>query len=199
MVDNAERKGPEGRAEVHKGSSFAVGRGTEGWYIAECKPTRERTVRAALERVGYEVFVASFAEERVYGSRNRYRRERVVIPGKVFVRAREEELMPILLNHASIYRFMLNRASRVRSYAMVEEGEMRQLQYVLGHAENPVVMAGEGLRVGERVRVMRGALAGLEGWYYGEGHSSYVVIRVTMGTSHYVYTEIGREDIQRCE
>ena len=43
---------------------------------------------------------------------------------------------------------------------------------------------------------MRGALSGLEGWYYKEGHSSYVVIKVTMGTNHYVYTEVPLEDIQ---
>jgi len=46
------------------------------------------------------------------------------------------------------------------------------------------------------VKVMRGPLAGLEGWYYKEGHSSYIVIRLTMGTSHYVYTEVSLEDIQ---
>ena len=73
---------------------------------------------------------------------------------------------------------------------------MRQLQYMLGHAENPVLMIVESLKVNQKVRVMRGPLAGLEGWFYKEGHASFVVIKVTMGTSHYVYTEVSLEDIQ---
>ena len=185
-----------GRADLHKGSGFAVETGREKWYIAECKPTKERTVRTMLEKAGYQVYVASRIEEKVYKSRNRYKKETVVIPGKVFVRTEEGKLMSILVNYSPVYRFMLNRASMNRSYAIVPEDEMRQLQYVLGDAENPVYITAESLRVGQKVKVMRGPLAGLEGWYYKEGHSSYIVIRLTMGTSHYVYTEVSLEDIQ---
>ena len=43
---------------------------------------------------------------------------------------------------------------------------------------------------------MRGALEGLEGGFHKEGHASYIVIKVSMGSSHYVYTEVPIEDIQ---
>ena len=47
-----------------------------------------------LEKGGYQVYVASLVEEKVYKSRNRYQKETNVIPGKVFVRTVEEKLMP---------------------------------------------------------------------------------------------------------
>ena len=104
--------------------------------------------------------------------------------------------MNIMLGYSSVHRFMLNRSTKDRTYACVPEHEMQQLQYILGQAENPVLITAGSLKVNQKVRVMRGALAGLEGWFYKEGHTSFVVIKVTMGTNHYVYTEVPIEDIQ---
>ena len=64
-----------------------------------------------------------------------------------------------------------------------------------GSTANPVLITADKLKVGQKVKVMRGALAGLEGWFYREAHTSFVVIKVTMGTNHYVYTEVPIEDI----
>jgi transcription antitermination factor NusG len=186
-------------ADEQKGSDSALDGGKERWYIAECKPTKEGTIRKMLTNDHLEVYVASRIEEKVYKSRNRYKKETVVIPGKVFVRTTEDKLMPIMLGYSSVHRFMLNRAMKDRAYAFVPENEMRQLQYMLGHAENPVLLTIESLKVNQKVRVMRGPLAGLEGWFHKEGHTSFVVIKVTMGVSHYVYTEVPLEDIQIIE
>ena len=66
---------------------------------------------------------------------------------------------------------------------------------MLGKADNPVLTTSDSLKVNQKVKVIRGALTGLEGWFYKEEHASFVVIKVTMGTSHYVYTEVPIEDI----
>ena len=183
-------------ADMHKGSGFAVESGKEKWYIAECKPTKEGTIRTMLTNAHFEVYLASRIEEKVYKSRNRYKKETVVIPGKVFVRTAEDKLMGIMLGYSSVHRFMLNRSAKDRTYAFVPEHEMRQLQYILGNAENPVLITAESLKVNQKIRVMRGPLVGLEGWFYKKSHTSFVVIKVTMGTNHYVYTEVSIEDIQ---
>lgn len=186
-------------ADVHKGSGFAVGSGKEQWYIAECKPTKEKVIRTMLEKADYQVFVASRIEEKVYKSRNRYKKETIVIPGKVFVHTEERKLMGIMLEYSSVYRFMVNRAAKGRPFAYVPLHEMQQLQYVLGRAENPVFVTAEDLKLDQKVKVTRGPLSGLEGRFYKEGHNSYIVIKVTMGTNHYVYTEVALDDIQPCE
>ena len=181
---------------LHKDSGFAVSDANARWFIAECKPTKEGTIRTMLQNAGYEVYVASRTEVKVYKSRNRRIKETVMIPGKVFVRTDEPKLMGILLAYSSVWRFMLDRTARNRRYAFVPDGEMQQLQYMLGNADNPVLVTADSLKVDQKVKVMRGALAGLEGWFHKEGHTSFVVIKVTMGPNHYVYTEVPIEDIK---
>ena len=193
---DATKEAETSPADLHKGSGFAVDSGQLKWFIAECKPTKESTIRTMLTKADFEVYVASRIEEKVYKSRNRYKKETVVIPGKVFVRTEETALMRIMLGYASVHRFMLNRSTKDRTYAFVTDHEMQQLQYMLGKAENPVLITAASLKVGQAVKVMRGALAGLEGWFYKEGHASYIVIKVTMGTNHFVYTEVPLDDIQ---
>jgi len=181
---------------LHKDSGFAISRANAKWFIAECKPTKEGTIRTMLQNAEYEVYVASRSEVKVYKSRNRRTKETVMIPGKLFVRTEESKLMDIMLAYSSVWRFMIERTAKERKYAFVPEHEMQQLQYMLGNADNPVLVTTESLRVDQKVKVMRGALAGLEGWFYKGGHTSYVVIKVTMGTNHYVYTEVPIEDIK---
>lgn len=181
---------------LHKDSGFAVPKAKTQWFIAECKPTKEGTIRTMLQNDDYEVYVASRTEMKVYKSRNRRLKETVMIPGKVFVRTDEAKLMNIMLTYSSVWRFMIDRTTSDRKYAFVPENEMQQLQYMLGNAENPVLITADSLKVDQKVEVVRGALTGLEGWFYKEGHNSYVVIKVTMGTNHYVYTEVPIEDIK---
>jgi transcription antitermination factor NusG len=183
-------------ADVHKGSGLAVREANYKWYIAECKPTKERTLRTLLQKADYQVYVASRSEMKVYKNRTRRLTESIMIPGKVFIRTEEKELMNIMLNFTSVWRFMIDRSTQNRRYAYVPDNEMEQLQYVLGKSEHPVLITSDSLKVNQKVQVMRGALAGLEGWFLKKGHTSYVVIKITMGTNHYVYTEIPVEDIQ---
>lgn len=187
---------PQRPGDMLTASGFAVGNGDLRWYIAECKPTKEKLVRTMLQKANYEVYVASRMVERIYANRTRHTKEAVLISGKVFVRTTEDQLMPIMLGYSSVWRFMMNRAAQGRSYAFVSDQEMQQLQYILGKATNPVHITADSLKVNQRIKVMRGALAGLEGWYYKEGHASYVVIKFSMGISHYVFTEIPIDDIQ---
>ena len=187
---------PQRPGDMLTASGFAVGNGEVRWYIAECKPTKEKLVRTMLQKANYEVYVASRMVERIYANRTRHTKEAVLISGKVFVRTTEDHLMPIMLGYSSVWRFMMNRAAQGRSYAFVSDQEMQQLQYILGKATNPVHITVDSLQVNQRIKVMRGALAGLEVWYYKEGHASYVVIKFSMGISHYVFTEIPIEDIQ---
>ena len=187
---------PQRPGDMLTASGFAVGNGDLRWYIAECKPTKEKLVRTMLQKANYEVYVASRMVERIYANRTRHTKEAVLISGKVFVRTTEDQLMPIMLGYSSVWRFMMNRAAQGRSYAFVSDQEMQQLQYILGKATNPVHITVDSLQVNQRIKVMRGALAGLEGWYYKEGHTSYVVIKFSMGISHYVFTEIPIDDIQ---
>jgi len=195
----ATEKSDMNPADLHKGSGLALP--SQHWYIAECKPTRERTLRTMLQKSGYEAYVASQMETHYYKSRNKRQVEKVVIPSKIFVHTEAENLMKILYEHASIYRFMINRAvssgsNGTRQFAFVPEDQMQQLRYVLGNASNPVFLTAEDLVLNQRVRVMRGPLAGLDAFFMRKGHASYIVVKVEMGSRHYAFTEVPLEDVQ---
>ena len=106
---NTSNIAKESQADEHKGSGFAVSNAQ--WYIAECKPTRERTVREMLKKVGYEAFVVSQKEKHRYKSGNTRIVERVILPGKVFVHTEENSLVNIMTSFSSVYRFQINRAA----------------------------------------------------------------------------------------
>ena len=185
--------------EVHKSSGIAVQKAK--WYIAECKQTRERTLRTMLRKAGYEAYVATQTETHVYKSRNRREVEKVIIPCRVFIRTEVERLADIMVEYSSLYRFMLNKAATLNEYghkpfAFVPDSQMQQLQYVLGQAENPVFITAEELKPEQKVRVMRGPLAGIEGGFWKKGTATYIVIKVEMGVSNYVYTEVQLDDVQ---
>lgn len=188
-------------AEFPKDSSIAMP--DEKWYIGECKPTRERTIRKSLEK-SYEVYVASLKETKVYASRNRREVETVVIPGKIFIRTTEAHLWDILLDYPGIYRFMINRAASDREkgkrvFAYVRDEEMQQLRYVLNNAPNPVIITTQQLSLGQKVEIMRGPLIGLKGELARIENTSYIVLKMEMGERNYVLTEISVQDIRPIE
>lgn len=173
------------------------------WYIGECRPTRERTIRKSLEK-RYEVYVASLKETKVYASRNRRVVEKIMIPGKIFIRTTEDHLWEILLEFPGIYRFMINRAASdkergKRVFAHVRDEEMRQLRYVLDNAPNPVTVTTEQLSLGQEIEITRGPLIGLRGELARIENTSYIVLKMEMGERHYVLTEISVQDIRPIE
>lgn len=170
------------------------------WYIAECKPTKERTLRSSLEKAGYNVYVASQTETKVYASRNRRKVEKVVIPGKIFINTTESGIWNILLEYPGIYRFMINRAASDhekgrRVYACVSEAEMQQLQYVLNNAPKPVMFTANDLTLGQQIEVARGPLKGLRGELAKIENVTCIVLKMEMGERNYVFTEISIQDI----
>ena len=196
---NISENARESQAAEHKGSGFAVSNAQ--WYIAECKPTRERTIREMLKKVGYEVYVASQTEKHRYKSGNTRTVEHIILPGKVFVRTEEANLVSIMTSFSSVYRFQLNRAAAEDKYgnkpfAFVPTADMNRLMDFLQKSEKPVVITDIKLKLDQEVKVVSGPLAGFDGRFYREGPATYIVIKVALGSNHYAYTEVSINDIQ---
>lgn len=170
------------------------------WFIAECKPTRERVIRKKLEKV-YDVYVPCQTETHVYASRNRREVEKIIIPGLVFIRTTEADLWNILLAHSDIYRFMINRLASdlkkgKRVFAYITDAEMQQLRYVLNNAPNPVKITTGMLTLGQMVEITRGPLIGLRGELAKIENAIYIVLKLEMGECHYIMTQISVQDVQ---
>lgn len=185
--------------DTHKTSALGVDE--RHWFVAEVKPTMERSVRDLLLKLGYEAYLPSQVKVSVYKNYTRHTSEKPVIPGVVFVYLVEGQLKQTAALSSYIYRFMPNRAQKrdengSLAFAYVTEAELNQLKYICRQAENPVLFSEEPLKVGQRVRVMRGPLSGVEGFFLQEGNSTSIVVKVSIGRFSYVRTEVSKDDVQ---
>lgn len=172
------------------------------WYIAEVKYNHERLCRQQVEALGYEAYVASRHEMHYYECSHKREVEHIVIPRRVFIRIDDSQRVPLMRQCSLIYHFMTDRAKMARNsgqkaYAMVPDSQMRDLQYMLYHASNPVSFTDQPLRLGERVRVVRGPLKGLAGQFLREATTTHIVITIEgLGCA---MTSVEKDDVERIE
>ncbi|MDE5643116.1 MAG: UpxY family transcription antiterminator [Muribaculaceae bacterium] len=148
------------------GVGGAVGVDSARWYVAIVNHNSEKATAQRLAKAGYTVYVATQEEMRLWRNGRRAMVERVVIPSLVFIRCTERErLEAVKLPY--IYRFMTNKAATPqtvgRPVAVIPDVQIEQLRFMLGHSDSPVMFAERPLAHGDKVRVIRGGLRGLEG------------------------------------
>lgn len=170
------------------------------WYIAEVKYNHERLCRQQVEALGYEAYVASRHEMHYYECSHKREVEHIVIPRRVFIRIDDSQRVPLMRQCSLIYHFMTDRAKTSspfggRNYAQVPDQQMRDLQYMLYNASNPVSFVDQPLRLGDHIQVMRGPLKGLQGQYLRDATGTYIVI--TIDQLGCAMTTISTDDIRR--
>ncbi len=170
------------------------------WYVAEVKYNHERLCRSRVQELGFEAYVASQTEMHHYDKSHNREVEHIVIPRRVFIRMTDNQRVPLMRSCSLIYHFMTDRArtagsTNQRAYAMVPDYQMRDLQYMLRQAGNPVSFTDQPLRLGERVRVVRGPLKGLVGQFLRDATASHIVITINgLGCA---MTSIEKDDVTR--
>lgn len=152
-------------------TSEAVGvSGPLKWFIAIVKHGDEKKCAGTLSKLGYEVFLPAQRELRRYSSGRKKWVDRLVITSKVFVRATEKARLTHIVNLPVVNRFMTDPSRRPEPranapVAVIADKELDLFRRMLGQDELPVEI--EDIRVnyaaGDRVRVVIGKLAGLEG------------------------------------
>lgn len=138
------------------------------WYVAIVTHNTEKACGEKLEKDGYEIYVPTQREMRRWRNGRRKLIDRVVIPTIIFIRCTEQERRTEIVNLPFIKRFMMNRATAVgptrsSQVAVVPEEQIEKLRFILYNADSPVSIESAPLRLGDKVRVIRGRLMGLEG------------------------------------
>lgn len=131
----------------------------ERWVAALVQMCTEKKVGNRLTKLGIENYVPTQTEIHQWSDRKK-KIERVVIPMVVFVRANEATERTLRMQ--SFIRKILTYPGQVAA-AVIPDDQIDRLKFMLKQADSPVEMMPENLRVGDRVRIVRGALKGLEG------------------------------------
>lgn len=142
----------------------AVGVPARHWFVALVGHNTEKSVAERLAAVDVECYLPVQEELRVWANGRRKRVQRVVIPCTVFVKCTEAERRRIV-ELPFVNRFMTDRAATgaARRPAIVPERQLELLRFMLGNSDSPVSIESRPLQSGDKVRVIRGKLAGLEG------------------------------------
>jgi transcription antitermination factor NusG len=154
------------------------------WYCVRTKPKHESIAAAALKAKGYEQYLP------LYRSRRR-RSDRVInlevpqFPGYVFCRFEVSRRLPVLTTPGVISIVGFGEGP-----TPIAESEIEAIQVVLrsGLAGEPCAF----LHKGQRIRVNRGSLEGLEGFLLRKKSEWRMVISITM-LQRSVSIEIDRE------
>lgn len=125
------------------------------WFAAYTCPRHEKYVRRQLEEHGIEAFLPLYRSTRRWKDRCK-QIEIALFPGYVFVRLHERERLRVL-QLAGVVRFVTFQGR----LAPLGDHEIEALRS--GLEQGIVVQPYPFLRIGRRVRVVRGPVAGLEG------------------------------------
>lgn len=146
----------------------AVGVAGSQWFVAIVHFHSEKQSADKLTKMGVETYLPTQKEIRVWRNGRKSKVDRIVIPATLFIHCTEEKRREIV-KLPFIYRFMTNTAGTAASdflnkpLAIVSDKEIKQLKFMLGQSDVPVVITDRPYKVGDKVRVIRGSLAGLEG------------------------------------
>lgn len=144
------------------------------WLVAYVKMHHEKRVREHLSKLGVENFLPVQSEVRQWSDRKK-RVEQVLIPMMIFVHVDTEEQRTVL-THPSVLRYLALRGEHAP--AEIPEEQMNRFRFMLDFSDQPISFNTAGLQPGEKVRVIKGPLAGLEGEFVTVGGKSNVIVRI---------------------
>ena len=162
---------------ISAGPSDGTGEGvahSKRWYVALVRMHHEKKVAERLDKIGIENFVPVQQEIHQWSDR-RKKVQKVIIPMCIFVRVTYPERLDVL-HLPSVNRFMVLRGESTP--ATIPESQMERFKFMLDYSEQTVEMCYEHLQPGERVRVIKGSLTGLEGELITIGDKSKVAVRI---------------------
>lgn len=152
---------------VPDGVGDAVGMEKSYWFVAIVNNNTKKKVAEKFNKLGIESYLPIQKEYRVWKNGRRAKVDSVVIPSTIFVYCTESRRKEIV-NFPFIFRFMTDKAGATQNYgnkplATIPDEQIKTLKFMLGQSDIPVTITDCAYHRGEKVRVIRGQLKGLEG------------------------------------
>lgn len=181
-----------------EGAGDAVGVSSRHWFVAFVGHNAEKSCRDQLVKAGYEAFVASQQEVHYWRNGKRKLIEKVIITNYVFVHVTEAERR-LIVNFPYIKSFMVNKSGKPkengsRPLAEVPDSQIEMLKYMLHRAEYPVQFLSTFAK-GDKVKVIRGSMAGVEGNVVEMKDASDKFIGINIGFLGCAIVRISPEDV----
>jgi len=147
---------------------------TKHWLAVYVKMHHEKKIRDRLTEMGIEVYLPVQSEVRQWSDRKK-KVERVVIPMMIFVHVDAAEQKQILTLPA-VMRYMVLRGEH--QPAVIPDKQLERFRFLLDFSDEAVAFSSETFLPGEKVKVIKGPLAGLEGELITMNGKSGIAVRI---------------------
>ena len=164
---------------VNAGPISGTGEGvvhSKRWYVALVRMHHEKKVAERLSKMGIDSFVPVQQQIHQWSDRRKIV-DRVLLPMMIFVHVDLQEQKEVL-TLSSISRYMVLRGESTP--AVIPDQQMLRFKFMLDYSDETISMSTSPLAPGEKIRVIKGPLAGLEGELVHVNGKSKVAVRLTM-------------------
>ncbi|WP_455668066.1 UpxY family transcription antiterminator [Phocaeicola sp.] len=143
------------------------------WYAAKTGLSVEKKIKKRLEKLKVEHFIPF---RTVIKERNgkRIKLEQPVIPNLIFIHSDYTTCLSLVNDYGLAMNYLLDLEKH--TLLVVPDKQMEDFMFLLDFSEEAVLVLNESLRQGDRVRVIKGDFAGIEGELVRiKGHKRVVV------------------------
>ena len=144
------------------------------WLAVYVNMHHEKKVRSRLSALGIENFLPVQTEIRQWSDRKK-KIEKVLIPMMIFVRVDTEE-QRIVITQPSVIRYLVLRGEH--SPTVIPDEQMEKFRFMLDFSDKPIDFNTENFVPGEKVKVIKGPLIGLEGELVNVEGKPTIAIRI---------------------
>lgn len=144
------------------------------WLAAYVKMHHEKKLRDRLTQIGIESFLPVQVEVRQWSDRKK-KVERVLIPMMIFVYVNSEE-QRIVINQPAVIKYLVLRGEKIPTE--IPKYQMDDFRFMVDNSDTSVNFSDLDFQPGEKVRVIKGALSGLEGELVTIDGKSNIAIRI---------------------
>jgi len=143
------------------------------WYAAKVKYQTERKMKSWLDELTIENFIP-FRTVWIERNGRKIKREKPIVPGLLFIRTNYQTACA--LPNESRIKMIFMRNLENRQLLIVPDKQMQDFMFLLDFSESAVRIENTNLKRGDRVRVVKGDFAGIEGELVRiKGHKRVVV------------------------
>ena len=142
------------------------------WYVANtCR--QEKKIKQRLDSMGLENFIPfQQIARKIHGVDKLI--EVPVIPNLVFIHTTFKSCMSLIQEYAFDMRYLRDRETG--NFLIVPDKQMNDFMFLLDFSKEMVEVVNENLKKGDKVRVIKGDFAGIEGELIRvKGHKRVVV------------------------
>ena len=143
------------------------------WYAARVKYQTEKKMKSWLDEQTIENFIP-FRTVLIERNGRKVKREKPIVPGLLFIRTNYKTACTLPVESRIKMVFLRNLESH--QLLIVPDKQMQDFMFLLDFSESAVQIENVNLKRGDRVRVIKGDFAGIEGELIRiKGHKRVVV------------------------